>query len=189
VNLRTTIALAVGIVLVGYVLAVRPLEARIADRYAFVAAARATIDDGSALRLRIDAAESEKERLHARLARYALDARPAASVGRFLAAAGSAAQRHGAMIRALDAEPSPIERSAASTAPFAELPLRLTLRGSYTELLATLRDLIAAPLASRIALEGLAPDDRRRAGSTLVAAVHVVLLRLPERRDVRTEPH
>jgi len=188
VNVRATIALAAGIVLAGYALIVRPLEARIADRYALVAAARTTIDEGSARQQSVAAAERERERLRSMLARYGLDARPVAALQRFLETASAAAARNGTTIRALDAEPVPAQRTVAGPALFDEQALRLTLHGSYGSLLATLRALIGAPQASRISIEALALDDRRSA-TGLLATVHVVLLRLPEREHVRTQPH
>jgi hypothetical protein len=188
VNLRATVALAVAIVVAGYALIVRPLEARIADRYAVLAVARATIDDGSARVQSIASAERERERLRALLAPSDLDARPVTALQRFLETVSAAAARNGTTIRTLDAEPTAPQRSMAAAALFEEQALRLTLHGSYGSLLATLRALIGAPQASRISIEALAPDDRRSA-TGLVASVHVVLLHLPERERVRTQSH
>ncbi len=187
-NPRATIALAAGVVLAGYALLVRPLEARIADRYALVAAARAQIDDGSLRQQSVAAVERERDRLRSLLAPSGLDIPPVAALQRFLETASAAAARNGTTIRALDAEPLAAQRRAAPPALFEEQALRLTLHGSYGALLATLRALIAAPQASRISIEALAPDDRRSAAG-LVATVHVVLLHLPEGERVRTQPH
>lgn len=186
---RTAVALAVAIVLIGYALTVRPLEARIAERYALVAAARATIDGGSALGERIAASEREQRRLQATLARYALRDDTAVVLQRFLETSNTAATEHRTSIRALDADPATTGRAGTSDGLFDELSLRLTLRGSYEELFATVRALTAAPLASRIALETLGPDDRRSGDSALVAVVHVVLLRLRQTAHADVKPN
>ena len=188
-NARIAATLALAIVLIGYAVAVRPLEARIAHGYADIASARAAIEDGAALSERIAASQRERLRLRATLARYALTGDSAATLQRFLEASSAAAIRHGVSIRALDAEPAGSSRIAAEHSLFDELSLRLTLRGSYAALLATLRDLVTAPPANRIALETLAPDDRRNGDPALAAVVHVVLLRLPPTGDASPQPH
>lgn len=188
-NARMAAALAVAIVSIGYAVAVRPLESRIAERYAVIASARATIAGGSWLGERIAAARREQGRLRATLARTVPSGGNAATLQRFLDATGRAATRHAIAIRALEADPVPSASVPAAGALFDELSLRLTLRGSYGALLATLRELVTAPPAKRLALEMLAPDERRDAGGALVAVVHVVLLRLPDGGHAGPDPH
>jgi hypothetical protein len=188
-NARTAAALALGVVIFGYLIAVRPLEARIAERYAQLASARAAIDGDAARAARSATSERDGRRLRVTLARYALGEEPVSLLRRFLDASNAAATLHGTSIRALDAEPAPTGRTAAGERLFDELSLRLTLRGSYGALLATLRTLSTAPVACRIALEALAPDDRRNGDPVLVAVVHVVLLHLPRAAHAGAEPY
>lgn len=185
------VALGLGIVFAGYVIVVRPIEAQIANRYAALAAAQQTIDHYPALSEHLALADRERNRLRRALARFRLGAGPATTLERFLQTASVATMRHGTTIRAIDAEPHATQLLAAvPPPPLDELPLRLTLRGAYGALLATIRDLISAPLASRLTIEALAPDDRERARpALLVAELRVVLLRSPEKPGVRTEPH
>ena len=175
---------AAVLVLIAYAFVVRPLEDQIAERYRALSDARRTLGDDSQLVRRIADAEAERSRLTATLARYQLAAPSAANAARFLEAAAAAAARHGTILGTLDAEPAVQSRSTARS-PVAELPFRCTLRGSYPALLATLRDLMAAPVASRITLEALAPEGASHVRPIrLVAALQVALFGLPEPASV-----
>jgi hypothetical protein len=182
-------ALALAIALGGYFAVVRPLEARIADRYRALDAARTAIDARRAVAAAARSSLEQHARLRAAIARFHLDAGRAASVDRFLGVAFAAANRHGAAIRALQAE-SQTARQATGPGPlFEEIPLQLTLRGSYAALLATVRDLAAAPIAARITIDALAPEDRTGSGPPrLLAGIGIVLLRAPAESHVRAEP-
>lgn len=192
---RLPAALAVAILGAGWIAVVQPLETQIAGRDRALAEATAAIDARRAVAGRLQAALAEQARVRAALAPLHLDAGRTASLARFLGIAVAAANRHGADVGGLQsgspgAPPEAAVPAAAGTPPaFDELPYQLTLRGSYAAVLATIRDLTAAPVAARVSIDGLAPEDRGpSAAPRLLAAVGIVLLRVPAESHVRTEP-
>jgi Tfp pilus assembly protein PilO len=187
---RPLIALALAIVLTGYLAVARPLEARIAERYALLEAARTAIDARRAAVVQLQRALEDRNRLRASLARFQLESTRATSVARLLAAAFAAANRHGATIRGFQAAGATPQPPGGTGPVFDEVPLQLSLRGTYDELLATVRDLAAAPVAARLTIDSLALEDRSGPGTPrLVAAVGIVVLRAPSEPNARTQPH
>ncbi len=186
---RLLVAAALALTLLAYVALVRPLEARIAERYRSLSDERRTLGDEAVLTARIADAERERGGLAAALTPYQLTAPAAARAARFLDAAAASAARHGTLLGAVEAEP-PATTGRTTPAAFAELPLRMTVRGAYPAVLATLRDLITAPVPLRLRLEALGPDPGARSRPVpLVATLHVVLYGLPEVADVRARSH
>ena len=101
----------------------------------------------------------------------------------------AAATRRGAAIRTLQADAATAPRNPAGGTALDELPMQLTLRGSYAALIATVRDLAAPPLAARITIDALAPEDRSPAAAPrLLATIGIVLLHRSEGANVRAEP-
>ena len=62
-----------------------------------------------------------------------------------------------------------------------ELPLELTLRGRYDDVIRAVRDLGAGDVPAQLSLASLADADRRLGEAPLLnAALHVTLLREPD---------
>lgn len=193
---RALLALALAILSLGYLAVLRPLEAQISERGSALALAEREAAARAAVLAREPLAERALARQRATLARFHLDGDRAATLGRFLEAVLAASGRHGTTIRTLQTDSSSgsaAVRTTAAAPAFDELSLSLTLRGSYTGLLATVRDLAAAPLAARISIDTLAPDEPSASSGEvrsphLLAALRIVLLRAPEKSHVHVDP-
>jgi hypothetical protein len=131
--------------------------------------------------------EAQRGQLSAALGELQLQADRATTVARFIRVTAQIAALHRVSLERIDggiAAPSPIVTPAAgaarAAAPALEpLPLDVTLRGSYADLIASIRDLARAPVTVRVviaALERTSPDGA--APPALTARLHVALLRL-----------
>jgi len=178
---RAGAIVAALILLGGYALVFRPLEAAVADRYAELEATRATLEHSLALARRIPALAGERKMLATQLAHLHVRDRRAATVERFLRAVAGVAARDGVTVQTIAANalqvPRPAPRSTQA-ALFDELPLDLTLRGRYADVIRAVRELNGGDVAARISLASLGNADRRPGTRPqLNAAFHVLLLR------------
>jgi hypothetical protein len=132
--------------------------------------------------------EAQRGQLSAALGELQLQADRATTVARFIRVTAQIAALHRVSLERIDggiAAPSPIVTPAAGAARAAPpalepLPLDVTLRGSYADLIASIRDLARAPVTVRVviaALERTSPDGAA-APPALTARLHVALLRL-----------
>jgi Tfp pilus assembly protein PilO len=190
---RTSAAVALAVALAGYVLVVRPLEASLSERYAELDAARATLEQRLLLTARIPALERERVRLAAVLRRFHTGDRRAATIDRFLSAIARVSSRDGVAVQRV---------AAGAVAPFApatgttqaalvdEVPLDVTLRGAYSDIIRAARDVNDGDVATRVTLASLANAGRRPGErSELNAAFHVLLLREPDATTHDLQPH
>lgn len=179
---RASAFAALSIVAVGYVLVFRPLETSVRDRFAELDAARATLEERLARTARIPALERERDRLAAGLRRFHTGDRRAGAVDRFLRAVAAISVRRGVAVENVaSAVAQPFAPAAARAAPPAlvdEIPLELTLRGAYGDVIRAVRDLNDGGVAARITLASLGIAARRPGEpARLNAAFHVLLLR------------
>jgi len=172
---------ALSIVLAGYVLIFRPLEAAIAQRYATLDDARATLVQRLALARALPALERERQRRADQVRRLHVGERRAAMVERFLRTVAGVSSHDAVTVQSVAAavaQSLPPPGRAAATPLFEELPLDVTVRGRYGDVIRATRDLNAGDAVARITLATLAnaqtrPGDRPQ----LNAAFHVTLLR------------
>ena len=173
---------ALAIVLGGYVLVFRPLEAILAGRYAQLDAARTTLDERLARTARIPALERDRNRLTADLRRFHTGDRRSAAVDRFLRTVESVSARRGVAIVSIAAgaaQPfAPAVKPGAPAPLVDEIPLELTLLGGYRNVIGAVRDLTDGGVATGVALAALGNAARRPGEpNRLSAAFHVLLLR------------
>jgi Tfp pilus assembly protein PilO len=179
---RASAFAALSILLAGYVLLFRPLETTVRDRYTELDAARATLEARLARTARIPVLERDRVRLAADLRRFHTGDRRAATVDRFLRAVASVSFRRGVAVEniaAALAQPFAPAAARAVQAPLVdEVPLELTLRGAYADVIRAVRDLNDGGVATRVNLASLGIAARRPGEpSQLNAAFHVLLLR------------
>jgi Tfp pilus assembly protein PilO len=178
---RASAFAALSILLAGYVLLFRPLETTVRDRYTELDAARATLEARLARTARIPVLERDRVRLAADLRRFHTGDRRAATVDRFLRAVASVSFRRGVAVENIAALAQPFAPAAARAvqAPLVdEVPLELTLRGAYADVIRAVRDLNDGGVATRVNLASLGIAARRPGEpSQLNAAFHVLLLR------------
>ena len=178
---RAAALAALAIVVAGYGLVFRPLEAAVSDRYTELDAARTTLEGRLARTARIPALERDRLRLAAGLRRFHLGDRRAVTVDRFLRTVAGVSVHRGVAVASVAASVAQPFAPAARTAqaPLVdEIPLELTLRGAYGAVIHAVRDLNAGDVATRVTLASLANAGRRPGEpSQLNAAFHVLLLR------------
>ncbi|HEV8022438.1 MAG TPA: hypothetical protein VGP41_14280 [Candidatus Lustribacter sp.] len=178
---RASAFAALLIVLAGFLLIVRPLEAAVAERYAGLDAARASLERSVVLSRRIPALERERAGLREQLRRLHLGDRRAAMLERFLHAMGGIARTDGvAVVRIAATLPSPFAAAPrpAPTPLLEEVPLELTVRGRYGDVIRAARDLGSGELAAHVTIGSLGGSERRPGRSpSLNATLHVILLR------------
>lgn len=178
---RASAFAALLIVIAGFGLIVRPLEAAVAERYADLDAARASLERSAILRRRIPALERERDGLHDQLRRLHLGDRRAAMLERFLYAVAGVARTDGvAVVRIAAAVTAPLAAAPhpAATPLLEEVPLDLTVRGRYGDVIRAARDLGGGTPAARVTIGSLAGSERRSGAPPLLnATFHVLLLR------------
>jgi hypothetical protein len=177
---RTSAFVALSIVLAGYGLIFRPLEAAVAQRYGALDEARATLVQRLARARNVPALEHERQRRAEQLQRLHIGERRAAVVERFLHTIAGVSGRDAVAVESVAATATQLP-PASRPAPvplFEDLPLDVTLRGRYLDVIRAARDLNAADAIARITLTTLGnaptrPGERPQ----LNAALHVNLLR------------
>lgn len=176
-----TLAILLLVAVLGYGIILRPLALQAGDRADAIERERLALAVRIAGIRGLGPLERERSELERELRALHLDAGRATTLARFLALASEIASGHRVRIAALDEDPPVSDgRNLTHTAAptLDELPLRLTLYGNYVDVMATLRQLVAAPLAARLAVDALAPDARSDARRPqLLTALHAVLLR------------
>lgn len=191
VDVRRTSAFgALSILLGGYVLIVRPLDAAVDERYAALDAARATLAERLSATRNLTVLERERQRRADRVRRVLPGEHRAAVVDRFLRTVAVVSHRDDVAVEGIAASvaaPAPASGRTTPAAVLEEVPLELTLRGRYADVIRAARDLNAVDGAARITLGTLA-NAQTRPGERpqLNAAFHVALLREP---DVVTPSH
>jgi hypothetical protein len=178
---RASLFAAVLIILGGYVLIFRPLEATVATGYADLDAARTTLERSLALARRIPALTRERATLETQLVRLHLHEGRAATMERFLRTVAGVAGRDGVAVESVTGEARQLPPTATGRAQvplFDETSLELGLRGQYGDVIRAVRELNGGDVATHITLASLGDADRR-AGvrPQLNAAFHVLLLR------------
>ena len=178
---RTSAFAALLIMLAGFGFVFRPLEAAVGERYADLDAARAALERSVALARRIPALQRERGGLRAELRRLHLADRRSAMLERFLRTIGGVAQTDGvAVVRIAAAVPPPFAATPhpAPTPFLEEVPLELTVRGRYGDVIRAARDLGAGDIAARVTIGSLGGSERRPGvRPSLSATLHVLLLR------------
>jgi hypothetical protein len=189
---RTSAFAALLIVIAGYALVFRPLEAQIGERYVEIDAVRVALEHSLTMAGRIPTLERERIGLEMQLRRVHLGDRRAATVDRFLRTVAGISARDDVAVESVAAgfRPPPAATAGAAQAPLLEeLPLEMTLRGQYRDVIRAARDLNDADAAARITLASLGNADRRHdALPQLNAAFHVTLLREADDQTPRV-PH
>jgi hypothetical protein len=178
---RASAFAALLIVIAGYALVFRPLEALVGERYVQIDTARAALERSLTMAGRIPALERERIGLETQLRRVHLGDRRAATVDRFLRVVAGISTRDDVAVESVAAgfRPPPAVAAGVAQAPLLEeLPLDVTLRGRYRDVIRAARDLNDADAAARITLASLGNADRRHGVlPQLNAAFHVTLLR------------
>lgn len=188
---RTSAFVSLSIVLAGYVLIFRPLETVVAQRYATLDVARATLVQRRAFANDIPALERERQRRAEQIRRLHVGERRAAVVERFLRTVAGVSGRDAVAVESVAAAPTqpplPPAGRPASTPVLEGVPLEVTLRGRYGDVIRAARDLNAGDAVARITLAALGTAQTRRGDRPqLNAAFHVTLLR--EADDATTPP-
>jgi Tfp pilus assembly protein PilO len=175
---RTSAFAALAIVLAGYVVIVRPLEAAIAQRYAALDDARAALVERLARTSMLPALERERQRRAEQVRLLHAGERRAAVVERFLHTVAGVAGRDAVAVESVAAATAAVPTAATATPVFEDLPLDVTVRGRYGDVIRAARDLNAGDALARITLAALA-NAQARPGERpqLNAAFHVTLLR------------
>ena len=177
---RASLFAGVLIALAGYLLVFAPLEGSVAGRYVEIDAARTALERSLALTRRIPALTSERETLALQLGRVHVRDRRTTTVERFLRAVAVAAAQNDVAVESITADGRQALRPArsAQTPLFDEIPLEVTLRGRYGNVIRAVRELNGGAIAARITLASLGDADRRTGvRPQLNAAFHVLLLR------------
>jgi Tfp pilus assembly protein PilO len=177
---RVSAFAALLIVLSGYVLIFRPLEASIMEHYADIDTARVTLEHGLALARRIPALQHEQSSLVVQLTRLHMGDGRVATVDRFLRTVAGISSRDNVAVESVAAGMllPPGIRARTEQKPLEELPLEITVRGQYGDVIRAVRDLNDGDAAARITLVSFGNADRRRGvRPQLNAAFHVTLLR------------
>jgi hypothetical protein len=176
----------------GYAIAFRPLQASIADHYVELDELRSTIERNVAFAKQIAPLEHERAERAAGLDRIHVRDSRAGLVDRFLRTLAATTTRDGVFVESVLTATSPANapnsRSATAAPPLLEeLPLDITLRGHYGDVLRAIRDLDSGNFAASIGVIGL-----RSAGRSLLsrpeldAAIHVILLREADATTIQT---
>lgn len=195
---KATAFASVLVLLIAYLAIYRPAEARIAERYLDLDRETQRLQQRLAAARRAPDVERERNRLRAQLDAQHLRDDRARLVQRFLLAAAATARRRDLHILEItSAGARPVRRagtSAPSASPpstplFDEVPLNVTMRGSYAGLVRGVRDLCTSSLAVRLSIESLVVRDRRlRRRPELTATIHVTLLRDIDDPPLRPRP-
>ena len=177
---RSSAFVALAIVVAGYLLVFRPLEATVGERYADLDAARLTLEQRRALARRIPELEREQRQLATQLGRVHVGDRRAETVDRFLQTVAGVSARDAVAVESVSAAIAQQPR-ATPPAVLEEVPLDVTLRGRYADVIRAARDLNAADAAAGVTLASLGNAGRRPGTQPqLNAALHVTLLREPD---------
>lgn len=176
---RTSAFVALSIVLAGYGLIFRPLEATVAQRYGDLDDARATLVQRLAHARAVPALEHERQRLATQLQRLHLGERRAAVVERFLQTVAGVSGRDAVAVESVAATAAAPPASRSAPVPlFEDVPLEVTLRGRYLDVIRAARDMNAGDAVARISLATLGNAQTRPGDKPqLNAAFHVSLLR------------
>jgi Tfp pilus assembly protein PilO len=178
---RASVLAVLAIVGAGYVLLFRPLEASIATRHAELAAAHATLEQRLTLAARLPALEREERRVRRSVDRLHPGSARTETVERFLHTLAGIAARDGVIVQNIAAGGTQSDvrpARAAQDSLVEELPIELTLRGSYTSVIHAVRELDDGDVAARISLASLGNAGRRTdERPQLNAGFHVRLLR------------
>jgi len=181
---RTSAFAALLIVLAGYWLVFRPLEATLADRYAELDVARASIERRLALARRISPLERERTELETQLRRTHATVSGAESVERFLRDAAAVSARDRVAVESVAGavgQPAVAVARAPQAVILDELPLDITLRGHYGDVIRAVRDLGNGQVPARLTLASLGVADRRPGERPNInATFHATLLREPD---------
>jgi hypothetical protein len=165
---------AVLVVLAGYLVIVRPSEAAIGERYAQIDADRTLLERERASTGHAAALAAEDRMLARWIARSGIDDDRTTLVDRLLGILAAAARHDAVRITAVTAEPS---LPAAASAEFNQIPLRVSLRGSYPNVLAFTRTVIASGIAAHVGIDEVTNADRPSAHAPeLRATLYVALL-------------
>jgi hypothetical protein len=196
---------AVLVLLAGFLFVFRPMEATIGERYAALDDGRLLLDRRLALAKRANQLTSEQHALTSWLAGVGMSDSRTTIVNRFLRAIAATATQDGVHIASVRGiagpqrilpPPAPGTLQAAGAAAatsatpittpvqavtFDEIPLTLSLRGSYQNVLHMVHDLNRTDLAARIGLDSLGnPALVQTRNPELQATLHVTLLRNPD---------
>lgn len=179
---KATLFVATLIMLAGYLLVFRPMEASIAGRYARLESDRATLERAIETNRRLASLDRDRRRLETQFERLHLRDSQTAAVVRFLQALDAVTRRDDVSIEnvTVTALPGAGPRLPAPSAPaiLDELPLAVTARGSYGDVIRVLRDLNGRDFAARIAVTSLLEAARRPGDrAQLQASFSVTLLR------------
>jgi hypothetical protein len=166
---------AVLVLLAGYLAIFRPCEAAIAERYGQLDDGRVMLDRRVALAARGDALRAERRRLALRLATSGTQADRTAIVGRFVRALARTARADDVSVIGIVADSIP----PVIPAGFDAVPIAVSLRGPYRNVIRFVRDLDRSGIAARIGIDALGNADPRVAiAPDLRATLRVTLLRV-----------
>ena len=200
---KTTAFAAALLMLVAYLALFRPAEDTIRQRFSDIDRETTILEARLALARRDVALKRERARLRMQLQAFHLHDDRARGVQRFLVVASAIARRHGVRITEITstatsqarrafspAASASTVRAVPSTAIFDEVPLNLTVRGTYHEVLRTARDLSSANVPLRLSIDSLVLGDHRGSGTPLLTAtLRATLLRdTDEQRPLRPQP-
>lgn len=182
--LRANAFAALLVLIGGYALIVRPLETSMAERYAELDVARATVERDLVLNRRIPSLERERAALEEQLRRQHVADGAATVSARFLHAVAAVSGRDGVAVESVAAavrQTVPAATHAAPAGSLEDVPLDLTLRGRYGDVISAVRDLIGSEIPAGLTLATLSGAARRPGEPPLLnAAFHVTLWREPD---------
>jgi hypothetical protein len=146
------------------------------------------------------ALEREERSVGDRLRGLQLDADHPATVARFIHTASDiAAAQHVNLAQIDERRPAPTTypalpqaQSGAGAFAFEPIPLDVTLRGTYRDLLAMIRDLARAPITMQIEVAAIERNGGAAdvaAGGPLTARLHIVLQRLSDGVPLASQAH
>jgi len=180
---RASVFAALTIVLAGYVLLFRPLETAVGERDAELDAARTSLQQNLALARRIPALERDRVLLAERLRHLHTSDPRAVTIERFLRTVAGVSAHDAVAVESVAAvilQPQPVTGRVAQAPLLEDVPLDVTFRGSYADVIRAARDLNAADAVANIALASLGNAAQRPALRPQInAAFHVNLLREP----------
>jgi hypothetical protein len=171
---------AVLVVLGGYLFVFRPLEAAIAAQYAQLDDDRISLERARAVVDHEASLADEQRALTAWLTSAGLDADRTTAVDRFLRAIAAHGAEDDVRITTITADASAPATMplAADAIAFDEIPLTVTLHGTYRRILRLVNDLDRDGRAERLTVATLGTTDRSAAHDPdLQATFHVSLLR------------